>query len=440
MFLPLHEFTIYDVFWKRRGRNTSWPMWPFRIWQIEMCLIFFSSGVSKWLDSNNIWMEGTALYWMTCKSETYPGLFDPFIVFNHMLPLKLLCWYIFCMENICWIGVWMKDTAVDFITVMMLIHLGFEVTTNCLYFNWLVIMGWMTFFVQPDYCTPLERRRFLRQGVQSPPHPPRVPTGLSGLPIKLFIILLTLGFAVDTFPTQLLMKESARAALQDIHVQFFDPVLKFSGLWQGPWHLYRTEPFTENSYFQAFIQIKDEEIVDFRSPTWRIMSWWERKMSTRMMKFYGNLAASPKIWVNFCEQIAKNTKGKSMAVQLLRVFERARPLEEGDTLSWIHRSSDRGWENLAVVRLCTDAYDHCKDLAGQGACETSPQFMNETCRKTCGFCIHSEVKWGNQTGVEGSTEGHNIGNDGDKYYSYKKPEGSPEESECRIVDGTIVHT
>ncbi len=84
LFLPLHHVTVYDNFRHLLGdprnatigtttttaaehgddthqhQDETWPMWPFRLWQIEMCCIYMGAGYSK-LSTDN-WYRGNALY------------------------------------------------------------------------------------------------------------------------------------------------------------------------------------------------------------------------------------------------------------------------------------------------------------------------------------------------------------------------------------------
>lgn len=89
LFLPLHHVTIYDHFrhlfyYRHRteqpppppppptisskdGSTTiatttseTWPMWPFRLWQIEICCIYIGAGYTKL--STDLWSSGNALY------------------------------------------------------------------------------------------------------------------------------------------------------------------------------------------------------------------------------------------------------------------------------------------------------------------------------------------------------------------------------------------
>ena len=65
MLMPLHRVTIYD--YRRnngnessRKKQDSWPIWPFRLFQLEMCMAYFGAGLGKLLGKQ--WRDGTALY------------------------------------------------------------------------------------------------------------------------------------------------------------------------------------------------------------------------------------------------------------------------------------------------------------------------------------------------------------------------------------------
>jgi hypothetical protein len=81
LFLPLHCVTVYDRFngswsWKRTPATTTattnipnttildWPMWPFRLWQLELCFLYLGAGYSKL--ATDVWSSGNALYHVRC--------------------------------------------------------------------------------------------------------------------------------------------------------------------------------------------------------------------------------------------------------------------------------------------------------------------------------------------------------------------------------------
>ena len=78
LFLPLHHITIHDnfrhLFYYKGTSPTAristemdddtelddWPMWPFRLWQIEICCIYVGAGFAKL--STDQWSSGNAMY------------------------------------------------------------------------------------------------------------------------------------------------------------------------------------------------------------------------------------------------------------------------------------------------------------------------------------------------------------------------------------------
>ena len=91
--------------------------------------------------------------------------------------------------------------------------------------------------------------------------------------------------------------------------------------------------------------------------------------------------------------------GESLTDDVLAQYERARvPRNETQWMARMRQPLDKGWVSLVVVRLCKDNYENCESLVSQGNCQSSPKFMQDSCRKSCGFCYQIEVTWGN--GVE----------------------------------------
>mmetsp|Transcript_15118 Transcript_15118/g.28909 ORF Transcript_15118/g.28909 Transcript_15118/m.28909 type:complete len:299 (+) Transcript_15118:1-897(+) len=254
--------------------------------------------------------------------------------------------------------------------------------------------------VQADYLPPLERRRWLRRKIPFEKQPPRVPTGLSGLLVKLLIVLLTFGMAVDVFPPRLIVGVKNQTAFHNFRRHYVKPVLRSTGIWQEPWDVYHMGPFPETSYYQAFIQLRNGTVVDRRSPNWSTMTWLERKKTVRLKKYFTNLATAKEAWVSYCEHVIRDMEDDVLAVELVRLYERARaPRNETRWMARMRQPLDKGWVSLVVVRLCKDNHENCESLVSQGNCQRSPKFMQDTCRKSCGFCNQLEVAWGN--GVEG---------------------------------------
>jgi hypothetical protein len=296
-------------------------MWPFRLFQIQLCAIYASSASSKWLEPH--WIDGSAVYWMTHVSTVFPGSLNPDFFFNRSLPLKLICWGMLCLESFCWLSVWIDDAKIDIISSMIVLHLSLELTTNSFLVNWLMIIGWASFLVQADYMPPLARLRFLKGKLPFKIQPPQIPKGIRGLLLKSFVVLFCLMTITATFPPQLLTDSTYRDKFEKARLQYLHPLLKTIGIWQDSWSLYKVESHQESSYFQAFVQLRNESILDRRSPSWRSFDWLERKQMARLMKFYDNFPSSEATVLSYAQHIVEDIKEDVAAldlVHLVRLF------------------------------------------------------------------------------------------------------------------------
>ena len=173
--------------------------------------------------------------------------------------------------------------------------------------------------VQPDYLPPLDRRRMLRRRTAFYLQPPQLPGGILGILLQISVLLFSIILLLATLPSQAVVAPRAQVALENLRYEYLDPLLHSVGIWQGPWHLYKIESFSEVSHFQAFVQLDNGEVVDRRSPTWRAQEWWERKQSTRLLKFFSKFASSKETWVSYCEHLTKEANDSVTGIQLIRL-------------------------------------------------------------------------------------------------------------------------
>lgn len=74
LFLPLQQVTIFDRFHGLLSRrkffaedHRDWPMWPFRLFQLELCFLYLGAGYTK--GSTETWSSGNALYQVRVSGE-----------------------------------------------------------------------------------------------------------------------------------------------------------------------------------------------------------------------------------------------------------------------------------------------------------------------------------------------------------------------------------
>lgn len=133
---------------QKRQPIRSWPMWPFRLVQIQMCLIYFSAGGLKW--GGKAWAEGFAMYQVVHNDALYGLWFNPDWMFGYTNPLKLLTRVTIVYE----LGIipffWFEKTRKMALVAAIGFHLSLDLTMNLNVFHWIMIAGWCSFLIQPS--------------------------------------------------------------------------------------------------------------------------------------------------------------------------------------------------------------------------------------------------------------------------------------------------
>lgn len=248
-FLPLHHFTIYDVLNSKKKQTNnddktrkqtqqqqqqqeSWPVWPFRIWQIYVCFIFLGAGMGK-LDGPYWWPAGLAIFHLSHTDFYYPGLWNPDVLFNRLLPLKLICWSSLFFEILSPITIWIPG-AMKTATLIgaVLLHVGIDVTMHMHVFEWLTLLGWYTFTVEPTAASAKIPKASLTRRL---------------LLDTLIVMTLVTSFAVDTFPMRRIFSiapDSIKPMIgrlgewHDVAQGHISPILQRVALSQGSWDMY----------------------------------------------------------------------------------------------------------------------------------------------------------------------------------------------------------
>ena len=151
LFFPLDHCTIYDRFGFHTSldlASSSWPMWPFRIFQIEVMLIYMGASLAKVVVEE--WQDGSALFRISYGIQDYPGIFNPELLFGRYGSLKLLTWSSVLVEGLCYITVWIPALRNWSVRLMMLFHVGIDLSMNMNMFEWLACVGWCVLLIQPE--------------------------------------------------------------------------------------------------------------------------------------------------------------------------------------------------------------------------------------------------------------------------------------------------
>jgi uncharacterized membrane protein YphA (DoxX/SURF4 family) len=130
--------------------STSWPMWPFRLFQIYVCYIYLAAGLGKLVTTS--WQNGTALWWLW-----YDGGFGRFFpswvseyCFNRMAMVKLQTWIALVIEIGCIVTIWIPSLRWYTFLAVVALHIGIELALIMHVFEYLSVIGWISFFVYPN--------------------------------------------------------------------------------------------------------------------------------------------------------------------------------------------------------------------------------------------------------------------------------------------------
>lgn len=122
------------------------PAWALRLVQLQMCLIFVSTALEKLRGAE--WLDGSAVYYVT-RLDVYRfgPLPDNFL--TSTWAMKAATWGVLAAECIVPIAVWIPGTRRLALGVAVAMHLAMAYAMNLFLFQWIMILGWLT-FLTPD--------------------------------------------------------------------------------------------------------------------------------------------------------------------------------------------------------------------------------------------------------------------------------------------------
>jgi len=301
---PLDHITIYDRFgYKRhntsiddREQTSSWPMWPFRIWQGLVCLVYIGAGIGKL--SAECWTNGTALFYPPYE-EGFGRFWNPDFIFNRMGPIKLLTWGVLLLECTCFITIWPLATRKITFASIVLLHVGIELTMIMHIFQYISVLGWVVFLIRPNdgrkktttAVTTVDNNNEINQVTKLPSRRRRL------IDTIIAVSLLSL-MIIDSLPTGRIMSVLPHRRMRKfVKKRIHRPLLKarsyiydamnIVGLHTGEWTLFSGVPTHENHRYTAVIRFNNgTEPVVWRNPDWTHMSYIKRELTLWSDSYY----------------------------------------------------------------------------------------------------------------------------------------------------------
>jgi hypothetical protein len=125
--------------------------------QLQMCLIFFSAGAHKF--AGEYWQNGTAMYAVVQGNSLYGGWFNPDWMFGYTVPLKVLTYATLVVESTAIVLLWFRKTRILTLITVIVFHLSIDASMSLNCFHWIMVVGWCSFLIQPDYALAVKKEK-----------------------------------------------------------------------------------------------------------------------------------------------------------------------------------------------------------------------------------------------------------------------------------------
>ena len=139
-------FLMIAVTWIAPGSGRSpqaVPIWPLRLIQLQMCIIFLGCAWSKLLSDD--WIEGRAMYYTTRLHDLWGRIPLPNTLLESNNAMAWLGWLVMVIEFAVPLTIWWKRLRLPALLTAVSFHVAVEATMNLFLFHWIMLLGWSAF-------------------------------------------------------------------------------------------------------------------------------------------------------------------------------------------------------------------------------------------------------------------------------------------------------
>ena len=162
-------FLIFVPPWKtlRRQRTDAdpaepqaviYPAWPLRLFQLQICIIYFCSGIQK--SNGQEWLDGTAYYYVN-RLDDLTLLHVPAAITESMDWSQFLSWSTVGFELLIPFLIWIPKLRWPCLGVVFTFHVLADLSLNLHLFHWIMLLGLVSFVNYEEW--DWLRRKLLRQ-------------------------------------------------------------------------------------------------------------------------------------------------------------------------------------------------------------------------------------------------------------------------------------
>lgn len=144
IFMPVDErWSVRSlVHGGRPNPGRTYPIWPLRLLQIEMSLIYLSAGLLKLAGED--WRSGVAIYYAT-QVDLFRRFPLPGFLVHDLALSRLATWAVAALELTLGPALWWGRTRTLAIAAAVTLHLAIEYSLNLFLFEWAMIVGVLSF-------------------------------------------------------------------------------------------------------------------------------------------------------------------------------------------------------------------------------------------------------------------------------------------------------
>lgn len=132
------------------------PAWPLRLFQIQVCLIYFCSAIQK--SDGQAWLDGTALYY-ALRLDDATRFALPEQIVESAGWIEFLTWSVVVFEFVAPVLIWWPKARWSILIAAFSFHLGTDYSMNLHLFHWIMMAGLFSFIRYDELC---KIKRWLR--------------------------------------------------------------------------------------------------------------------------------------------------------------------------------------------------------------------------------------------------------------------------------------
>jgi len=148
IFMPLdHSWSLSRWLRKPSGGEPETSAWAIRLPQVQMTVIYLSAVWSKCLGST--WIDGSAMFYVYKMSDVFGRGQLPLWLTQSPDVIRLSTWSVLLVEAVLPIALWYRPTRTIAVVVGIMLHLSMEYAMHLFLFQWIMIVGLLSFLAVP---------------------------------------------------------------------------------------------------------------------------------------------------------------------------------------------------------------------------------------------------------------------------------------------------